>query len=426
MNGMDQKSLIHTCYELSIAQLHNNTSEYGLSAAGIDSHSSKSKNYASLFPRDIGVCSIGILMSGNKHLIEVLRKSLAELAETQSERGQFPFYYTPEEKQVRWWNPGSIDSTLWWCIAYLLYVKHTKDKDFQKIYASHLEKAFTWLQYQDTNNDLLLEQGEASDWADKMPRHGTVLYSNALWYWLISLRAEVEKQQEFSELKKKVYEAFNTLFWVHKHKSNATNYIPDNGYTRENAFANELIETINNTVVDLPYYIGFVAHKTFEARCDVFGNMLAIMTGLADGEKTNRIVDFVKRSAINKPYPMKVLYPTIYPGEADFREYMIRSGQNFPWQYHNGGIWPFVGSFWVMVLSTIDLDLAEHELERVAYANSLNDFEFNEYLHGEYGTPMGVPYQSWNMAMFIAAYHAVLERKSVGAVRVISNQGEKL
>ena len=99
--------------------------------------------------------------------------------------------------------------------------------------------------------------------------------------------------------------------------------------------------------------------------------------------------------------------PPIYPGEDDWADYMIKGRQNYPHQYHNGGIWPFIGGFWVMWLAKFDKDLARVELEKLALANSLNDWEFNEYLHGQMGTPMGVPYQSWNMAMFIAAHKSV-------------------
>ena len=33
----------------------------------------------------------------------------------------------------------------------------------------------------------LVQQNEASDWADIMPRSGFVLYINALWYWVKKL-----------------------------------------------------------------------------------------------------------------------------------------------------------------------------------------------------------------------------------------------
>lgn len=399
--------IIEDCLHKSIQNLKENITNYGLMAASSRDIESRSKNYTSLFPRDIGISSLGMLASGDNELIAGVKTSLETLVTSQTERGQFPFYYQPESRFVRWWNPGVIDSTLWWAISFLLYYKHTHDEVFYKKYQQNLDSAFTWLQYQDTNNDTLLEQGEASDWADEMPRQGIVLYSNALWYWLLTLRIEIENKNELLPLKTKVYEAFNTIFWVHKMKDNNVDYIPENTYIRQHTFSKGLIEYTNSQAVYLPYYLGFVSHKTFEMRCDVLGNILACIVGLADSEKSKRITDFIVRSGINMPYPVKALYPPIYPGEKDWRDYMSKGRQNYPWQYHNGGIWPFIGGFWVMWLAQSDSSVAKDELYKLAQANELNHWEFNEYLHGQLGTPMGIPYQSWNMGMFIAAVKAV-------------------
>jgi glycogen debranching enzyme len=84
---------------------------------------------------------------------------------------------------------------------------------------------------------------------------------------------------------------------------------------------------------------------------------------------------------------------------------MERHGQNFPFQYHNGGIWPFVAGFWVLLLAKLGRKvLAWKELERYAEACRVNDWEFNEWLHGKTGKPLGMPGQSWNAAMFVLAY----------------------
>jgi len=154
-----------------------------------------------------------------------------------------------------------------------------------------------------------------------------------------------------------------------------------------------------------------VAHKSFETRCDTFGNLLVLLTGIADKEKSALITDHILRSGMNQPYPLKALYPVIYPGEKDWRDYMAKGRQNYPHQYHNGGIWPFLGGFWVIWLAKYDKKLAHEELAKLAKANSLNNFEFNEYLQGEKGTPMGVPFQTWSMSLYIAAYHALFPRE---------------
>lgn len=400
--------LIHKCYNLSIKNLLNNATKHGLLAATPKNFEGQTKNYTSIFSRDIGVCALGIIASEDEKLLQLLKISLESLIKAQSKLGQFPFYYKPEQDIVRWWTPGALDSTIWWSIAFLKYYKRTQDKLFYEKYKDRLEKAFVYLTYQDTNNDSLLEQGEASDWADEMPRRGMVLYSNALWYWLITLRIEIEERNDLRHLQKRVYEAFNTIFWIHKEEDNKLEYVPKNRYTRKNVFANGIIEYTNAQAVFLPYYLGFVSHKTFEMRCDVYANILACLVGLADEKKASLITDSILRSGVNLPYPVKVLYPPIYPGESDWQDYMAKGRQNFPWQYHNGGIWPYVGGFWVKWLSKYDKKKAKEELEKLAKANSLNDWEFNEYIHGEYGTPMGIPNQSWNMAMFIYAYKSLL------------------
>jgi len=398
-------NLTQRAYDLSIEYLLKNQTKYGMTASRPSDDMEKS-TYASLFPRDIGVSTLGMLASENDELIALAKKSLISLVAAQSERGQFPQNYVPEKNEIHWWMPGTIDGTLWWAIAFLEYVKKTDDQDFYKKYKEHLDRAFTWLTYQDTNNDRLLEQGEAAGWDDEMPRNGTVLYTNALWYWLVKLRIEVEKREDFVMLKQHIHEGVNTLLWVHKSDDRNVNYVPENTYTKDMVYAATMIEYSNAQVVYAPYYLGYSSHRSFEMRCETYGNILACLTGLADEKKAAMITDFIIRSGINNPFPVKVMYPPIYPGEPDWRAYMAKGRQNYPWQYHNAGIWPYVGGFWVWWLSKYNKKLATDELSKLAAANAVNDWEFNEFLHGQLGTPMGVPYQSWNMAMYVKSYKA--------------------
>ena len=393
-------------YKLALEYLLQNQTSFGMAAARPAKDMEKG-TYASLFPRDIGIATLGMLASGNEELIQMAKKSLENLVPAQSERGQFPQNYEPEKNVIHWWMPGTIDGTLWWAIAFLEYVKKTNDQEFYKKYKPNLDKAFTWLTYQDTNNDSLLEQGESASWDDEMPRQGTVLYSNALWYWLVKLRIEVEKQNDLVKLKDEIYEGVNTLLWVHKKDDRAENYIPNNGYTKKMVYASTMIEWSNSQAVYLPYYLGYSSHRSFEMRFEAFGNILACITGLADEKKAHAITDFVIRTGVNLPYPIKVLYPPIYPGEPDWRPYMAKGKQNYPWQYHNGGIWPFVGGFWVRWLGESKHPQAQQQLDKLAESNAINDWELTEYLHGQQGTPMGIPFQSWNMASYLMAYKAV-------------------
>jgi hypothetical protein len=112
-----------------------------------------------------------------------------------------------------------------------------------------------------------------------------------------------------------------------------------------------------------------------------------------------------------EPYPTKAIYPPIYPGEPHWRDYYRSRNLNLPHQYHNGGIWPMIGGFHVAALVRHGWQAdAQRMLVSLANANreGINDeWEFNEWLHGERGHPMGFAQQAWSAAMFLYAERAV-------------------
>jgi hypothetical protein len=86
---------------------------------------------------------------------------------------------------------------------------------------------------------------------------------------------------------------------------------------------------------------------------------------------------------------------------------MARHRQNFAWQYHNGGIWPFVGGFWVAALTQAgQRAAARRDLARLARANALGGWAFREWLQGRTCAAGGMRGQSWNAAAFLIACHA--------------------
>jgi len=113
-----------------------------------------------------------------------------------------------------------------------------------------------------------------------------------------------------------------------------------------------------------------------------------------------------------EPYPTKAIYPPIYPGENDWREYYRSRNLNLPHQYHNGGIWPLIGGLHVAALVRHGWhEQAFAALVALAEANRQGlaaEWEFNEWLHGEHGHPMGFGEQAWSAAMYLYAYNAVI------------------
>ena len=111
---------------------------------------------------------------------------------------------------------------------------------------------------------------------------------------------------------------------------------------------------------------------------------------------------------MHEPYPVRAVVQPIRKQSALWRPYMARHRQNSAWQYHNGGIWPMVGGFWVAALARCGRKRqARAELVKLARACELDDWAFAEWLHGRTLAPRGMRGQSWNAAAFLLAQHAV-------------------
>jgi len=115
-----------------------------------------------------------------------------------------------------------------------------------------------------TSKIYLLQQGEASDWADIMPRSGYVLYSNVLWFWVKKLY----KLKTINQTK----ESINFIFYPWQK-------IPLS-YFKKNYRAKKLIEYIRNGNNKLPHYLSFVNYSFWGKDTDVYANLLACLLDL--------------------------------------------------------------------------------------------------------------------------------------------------
>ncbi|UFS72121.1 glycoside hydrolase [Geomonas sp. RF6] len=390
MGGVVRSEVVESCYEKSVELLRQNSTPDGVLASSRSSRA-LGRHYASIFGRDASICAIGMAVSGDGELADAARDGLLALGRHQAPNGQIPKYVKPEIGEVDFWYAGCIDATLWWLIAISLLDRFHPDGRLAIELAPRITLALRWLQCQEHQVWYLLQQNEASDWADIMPRSGFVLYTNALWYWTKRLY-DLPGTRDTREWG-------NLLFWPFG------NVVP--GQRR----ARLLMHYIRNKSRPTPFYLSFVNFSQWGDEVDIFGNLLAHLTGLADPSAACRTVRAIVSMQASLPYPIRVVGEPISRQSPMWRRYMQRHCQNLPWQYHNGGIWPFVGGFWVMLLGRMGMEKeARLELEKLALANRVNDWEFNEWFHGESGEPMGMPGQSWNAALFIMAYHALLHK----------------
>jgi len=380
-------ALIQDCAAHARALLARNLTPHGIMAASASSAAQK-RGYAGVFARDAGICALAMLRSGDPVLIRGALASLDTLATYQARNGQIPKFVDPQCNEADFWYLGCIDATLWWLIAVQLARELMPQLAGAKRWARETQKALQWLQCQEHARLFLLQQNEASDWADIMPRSGFVLYSNALWFRVKRLYA-LEHAEETRY-------HFNHLF--HPFSKD----LPE--YRR----ARLLTHFVRRTARNRELYLSFVNFSFFGDEGDVFGNLLAILCGLAGDATAQGIVHALDRQRIADPVPVRVTCTPISQDHLLWRPYMSRHRQNLEHQYHNGGAWPFVGGFWVMALAALGKRRqAQRALAALALANSLDRWRFTEWFHGESGKAMGMAGQSWNAATFLLACDAV-------------------
>jgi glycogen debranching enzyme len=324
--------------------------------------------------------------SGVEALAQGAVASLDALAAQQAANGQIPKYVDPDGRDADFWYLGCIDATLWWLIA--VDHVHCRGQVPPMHWSTHTRRAIDWLLAQEHQRFRLLQQNEASDWADIMPRSGYVLYSNALWY-------EVKRRYALADADT-THLHFNHLF---------------------NPFQSDLPEYHRARLLqhyarrgrrDPGLYLSFVNFAVVGNEGDVFGNVLAILAGLATASMGHRIIKTIVAANASQPYPVRVVLHPLSRQHELWRPYMSRHQQNNLHQYHNGGIWPFVGGFWVMALAQLGMhELAWAELASLACVNELGGWRFTEWFHGRTLAPMGMVGQSWNAAAFLLARRAL-------------------
>ncbi len=370
-----------------------------------------SEGYRQVWARDSVITSLGALLTPGHE--ECLPRSLETLAGQQSELGAIPNNVSVATGRLDHTNAGSVDSNLWYILGHYFNNQESGDAGFIRKYWPSLEKALLWLRYQDSNGCGLLEVHEAADWADLLANRFNILYDNVLWYAALrgmGVMADQVGENGTPYLDKAcdVRHKLRIVLWVGA--ENTEEWGPD---CPGHAEWKHTLGQVDPVLVKRPFFLPYVAFRDYGDYCDVFGNLLAILFGVANPAQEHRILDYLYQVGIAEPYPVRVLHPVIYPGSKDWREYYRNNNLNLPDQYHNGGIWPFVGGFYVAVLVKVGrLEEARHQLKKLAEINRLGinqEWEFNEWCHGRTGRPMGYPHQAWSAGMYIYAYHCIVQ-----------------
>ena len=388
--------------------------------------------YQQVWARDSMVCSFGLWLTRNPEGREVHAPSLDTLRRFQSPLGKIPHNVgmpgipdpaliahggnlrQPLEENIAvedTIHAGCVDGNLWYIIGQYYDFKLRQDVAMLRAAWPSLENALLWLRYQDSNECGLLEVHETMDWADLFANRYNVLYDNVLYFAAWQCMGQMADAlgtdaNAYFNHAADVRHKINALLWVGPEEP--TNYDWIRMERKEWLYPRRRVET---ELVGRPFYLPYMGFRDYADRFDTLGNLLAILFGVTDKPKSDKILDYIHGCGLNKPFPVRALYPPIQPGERDWREYYRVRNLNQPNHYHNGGAWPFIGGIYVAALIQAGrLEETRCQLDRLTSMVRLGkgqEWEFNEWFHGLSGRPMGYARQSWSAAMYLFAADAV-------------------
>ena len=373
--------------------------------------------YPQIWARDSIITLLGAAASGDATLLAAGRASLLTMSMYQSSLGMVQLNVNPDTGYVSTENAGAVDANLWFILGHYLHHELTGDVAFLHDQWPAIDHALLWLEHQDMNACGLLEVPEAGNWMDLLAVSYNTLYDNVLYYAAALAHDELSRllppetpRHSLLVGAAGIHERLNLLMWVDR--CWVAEHFAQH-LERLQAMRLEWYMLYHNigSISSRPYYLPWVAFREYGDWCDGLANVLAILAGVADGHRAEHILRFMQQVGMAEPYPTKAIYPPIYPGERHWREYYRSRNLNVPHQYHNGGIWPMIGGFHVAALVRRGWTAkARDVLLRLATACRQGidrEWEFNEWLHGTSGHPMGFGGQAWSAAMFLYADGAV-------------------
>ncbi|HTS61431.1 MAG TPA: glycoside hydrolase 100 family protein [Candidatus Acidoferrales bacterium] len=398
--------LIDSVSRDAIEALRRCCTPQGLKASG------RSVGHHQIWARDSIIASLGARLANDGGIQAALRAGLRTLRDCQVSNGAIP-----NNVDCATLHPNFrayADGGLWWIIGSALL-----EPDPATVRA-----ILRWYECQDVDQSGLLSMQESSDWQDLFCTRGKGLYLNCLYVLALRAAAELFESSDPAESRRCLFlagraaDAVNRWFW-YAGDGNLLRHISHTFSTEsqgaEDSLGRKRWFPEKRCLAGESYYLPYLGFRAAGEWFDSLGNLLAILAGIADSQRTAGILSFFTRHALDL-WPVRSLTPVVQPGDPDWRDYY--GSLNAPYCYHNGGVWPFIGGFYVAALTAAGCrHEAAEALQRLAELNRRG--EFNEWHHGESGEPMGVRDQAWSAGMYLVAWDSVRR----GRVALVATAG---
>ncbi|MEA3249540.1 MAG: glycoside hydrolase 100 family protein [Patescibacteria group bacterium] len=417
----DSDGLIERARDEAIKVLRRCSHRMGFKA------SARVSGYPHVWARDSMITLLGALFSDDPKVLRAAKASLATLRGKQTDLGLIPNYVDTRSRKPSYHIYA--DGGAWWVIGRAaLFEVDDNLKSLREDWPS-IEAVLHWYEYQDVDNSGLVAMQEAADWEDLFAVRGKGLTVNVLYCTALKKGAALARKLKKDTLVRRwsrkaaaVKRNMNERLWYAGDADPETLYLMYHGPWRSEIEKKRFRETVDRLVIpaneqlpDERYYLPYITHYDFGEWFDSFGNLLALLSGVADKERARDILHIIEDHDLAERGPIVTIYPSIKPGDSDWRDYYGNFNLNLPDQYHNGGIWPFIGGFYVAAL--VKAGHNKKAREQLAALAALNhkgreiEWEFNEWYHGKNGRPMGKEEQAWSAGGYLFAYECVRRRR---------------
>ncbi|MFP4607771.1 MAG: amylo-alpha-1,6-glucosidase [Thiohalospira sp.] len=396
-------------YERALELMHACATEHGFLAS--PSHRA---NYQRIWARDGVVMGLAALMCGDEELVHTLRRTLDTLAAHQGHHGEIPSNVDPQADRVSYGGTaGRVDADLWFVIGCGQYWRATGDEGFLEALSPHLERTKFLLGAWEINGRGLLYVPQTGDWADEYLQHGYVLYDQLLY-----LRAQIELCHVHRAIHDSADHALDDRCARLYHLLRANYWFPE-GQTEPPPDAyHEILWNKGRQAHHFchgRYWLPFFTPSGYGYRFDAFANILASLLDVADDAQRAEVDGYLEGIRPAELPLVPAFHPVITPRDEEWEDLQMTFSytfKNHPYEYHNGGLWPFLSGFHAADLARRG---REEEARRVTAAidraNALpmggEDWSFPEFVHGRDLTPGGTFHQGWSAAGAIMAHQAL-------------------
>jgi len=341
--------------------------------------------YPEPYTRDLMFSIFGIAVSGNKVLLDSIRKVLQTLAKNQTEHGHIPSLVHDKDDR------GASDTTPLFLLGIGIFRKVSGESEFLH---EAVEKALSWMEYQSPSDRYLVAQQPTSDWRDEQWVLGYGLFVNTIVYSYLRLFGLDDRAEEVrNEMSKFTIIAGTGHHHVHE----------------------------GLVVKHKPYYALWSYKILSSERFDLLGNSLAILSGIASPSRANDMIKWIEDecAAMREKGDLVVglppnFFPYVQPQDPDWNErYAL---YNNPGDYHNGGIWPFISGIYIAALvAAKKYKLAQEKLDVLTHFIKITksdklEFGFNEWIKAQDGQVMGQEWQTWSAALYLYAAKCVEDK----------------